>query len=106
MATIQELEQRIAKLEALLLPFALSDRYLFSKDIQLQDGRDIQLARARGTKIGTATDQKIGFWNATPVDQPTAIADAAGGASDSDGTARTKINNILSALREVGIIAT
>ena len=37
------------------------------------DATDIALNATNGTKIGTATSQKIGFWNATPVVQPTAL---------------------------------
>lgn len=46
-----------------------SDRYLFAKKLQLQDGVNIQLATGTGTKIGTATTQKLGFFNKTPVSQ-------------------------------------
>lgn len=31
---------------------------------------DVVLSATTGTKIGTATTQKLGFYNATPVDQP------------------------------------
>ena len=55
--------------------------------IVLTDG-DITVGTSTGTKIGTATSQKIGFYNATPVVQPTALTTAsttltnAGTASD------------------------
>jgi len=58
-----------------------------------------------GTKIGTATAQKIGFWNATPAIQPTAVTNATGGATV-DAEARTAINALLARLRTVGMIAT
>lgn len=38
------------------------------------DANDIALGTTTGTKIGTATTQKLGFYNATPVVQPTAVA--------------------------------
>ena len=41
-------------------------------DITITDGKNIIVNTTTGTKIGTATDQKIGFWNATPVVQPSA----------------------------------
>ena len=41
----------------------------------LGDANDIALGTTTGTKIGTATTQKLGFYNATPVVQPTAVAD-------------------------------
>jgi hypothetical protein len=54
-----------------------------------------------GTKIGTATTQKIGFFNATPVVQPTAVADATDAAS-----VITQLNALLSRMRTLGLIAT
>lgn len=41
--------------------------------ITLNAGDNIVVATSTGTKIGTATSQLIGFWNATPVDQPVAL---------------------------------
>ncbi len=42
-------------------------------DVTLADSSNIILNATTGTKIGTATSQKIGFWNTTPVVQPTAL---------------------------------
>lgn len=41
-------------------------------DGALTDGVDIAVGSTTGTKIGTATTQKLGFYNATPVVQPSA----------------------------------
>jgi len=41
-------------------------------DITIAEGGDLILGTTTGTKIGTATTQKLGFFNATPVVQPTA----------------------------------
>lgn len=82
------------------------ERLLFQKDIIFADGRTIKLGSSAGNKIGTASTQKLGLWGTTPVVQPTAIADVAGGGADSDGTARAKINVILAALRLPGFIDT
>lgn len=54
-----------------------------------------------GTKIGTATTQKLGFYNATPVVQPTAVANATDAAS-----VITQLNALLSRMRDLGLIAT
>lgn len=54
-----------------------SDRYIFHKNVQFLDGRNIQTGLTTGTKIGTSTSQKIGFWNKTPVIQPTSSEQAA-----------------------------
>jgi hypothetical protein len=48
---------------------------------------NLALGTTTGTKIGTATNQLLGFWNATPVDQPALTAD------------------LLDSLQEVGLIA-
>ena len=54
-----------------------------------------------GTKIGTATNQKLGFFDKTPVVQPTAVADATDAAS-----VITQLNALLSRMRNLGLIAT
>jgi hypothetical protein len=43
--------------------------------LQVADAGNISVGTTTGTKIGTATTQKLGFYNATPVVQPTAVAD-------------------------------
>jgi len=62
---------------------------------------DVVLDYHTGTKIGTAPTQKLGFWNAPPVAQPAAVADA----TDA-GTTQTQLNALLARLRTAGIIAT
>jgi len=61
---------------------------------------DVVLDYHTGTKIGTAATQKLGFWNATPVAQPAAVADA----TDA-GTTQTQLTALLARLRAAGIIA-
>ncbi len=65
------------------------------------DAINIAFDTTTGTKIGTATSQKIGFWNATPAVQPTAVADATN-ATD----VITQLNALLSRMRTIGVIAT
>jgi hypothetical protein len=43
--------------------------------LQVADAGHITVGTTTGTKIGTATTQKLGFYNATPVVQPAAVAD-------------------------------
>jgi hypothetical protein len=43
--------------------------------LQVADAGNITVGTTTGTKIGTATTQKLGFYNATPVAQPAAVAD-------------------------------
>ena len=73
-------------------------------DITLDDASNIIFNATTGTKIATATTQKIGFWNTTPVIQPTHIADPTGGATI-DSEARTAINSILAQLATIGLQA-
>jgi len=65
------------------------------------DANDIAVGTTTGTKIGTATTQKLGFYDQTPVVQPTAVADATDAAS-----VITQLNALLSRMRDLGLIAT
>jgi hypothetical protein len=95
------------------------------------DAVNIVLNTGTGTKIGTATGQKLGFYDATPVDQPAAVADLAHSTSSGtlptpDGTVNisnaasptnaelltycveleAKLEALLARIRETGLIAT
>lgn len=70
-------------------------------DLTIADGKNVVLNTTTGTKIGTATTQKLGFFNAAPVVQPTAVADATDAAS-----AITQLNALLAHMRTLGLIAT
>jgi hypothetical protein len=72
--------------------------------IALGAGDNIALATSTGTKIGTGTTQLLGFWNATPVDQPAHIADPTGGLVI-DAESRTAIAAINAMLAETGLTA-
>lgn len=48
------------------------DTVTITADVTFADAADITVNATTGTKIGTATTQKIGFYNATPVVQPSA----------------------------------
>lgn len=69
--------------------------------VTIADNTNIVLNTTNGTKIGTATSQKLGFFNATPVVQPTAVADATDAAS-----VITQLNALLTRMRNLGLIAT
>ena len=108
-----------------------AENVTFSEGITFADAKNIVLNTTTGTKIGTATGQKLGFYNATPVDQPAAVADLAhsttsGSLPTPDGTVNisnaasptnaellaycveleTKLEAALARLRELGLIAT
>jgi hypothetical protein len=55
----------------------------------------------RGIKIGSASTSLLGFFGATPVVQPAAVADATDAASTQD-----RLNDLLARLRTLGLIAT
>ena len=69
--------------------------------LQIAEAGNIAVGTTTGTKIGTATTQKLGFYNATPVVQPAAVADATDAA-----TVITQLNDLLAKLRTLGLIAT
>jgi hypothetical protein len=69
--------------------------------LHLADAGNITVGTTTGTKIGTATTQKLGFYNATPVVQPAAVADATTAID-----VITQLNDLLAKLRTLGIIAT
>lgn len=69
--------------------------------IYVLDAKDLILSETTGTKIGTAAAQKLGFWNATPVVQPSAVADATDAAS-----VILRLNELLARIRTIGLIAT
>lgn len=84
----------------------------FDGSISHNDAVDLIFGTTTGTKIGTATTQKIGFWNTTPIVQPTtAIAASTFAANTSgivDDTATFDgytIGQITKALRNLGILA-
>ena len=76
-------------------------RITLTELFKIPDAVDIETGTSTGTKIGTATTQKIGFYNATPVVQPTAVADATDAA-----TVITQLNALLTRMRNLGLIAT
>jgi hypothetical protein len=71
------------------------------RSITVSDGGNVVLGTTTGTKIGTGTTQKIGFYNATPVVQPTAVADATDAVD-----VITQLNALLTRMRNLGLIAT
>jgi hypothetical protein len=91
----------------------------FGDSVDLSSGKNITLVAGNivtdtttGTKIGTGTTQKIGFWNTTPIVQPTTSVGTATFTANS-GTAINDastfdsytIKQVVKALRNVGILA-
>jgi len=84
----------------------------FSNAITLAAGRNIVFDTVSGGKIGSATNEKIGFWNATPIVQPTTAVTAAtlvsgGGTTitSTDTFDGYTLQKVVKALRNTGILA-
>jgi hypothetical protein len=76
------------------------------------EANDIAVGTTTGTKIGTATTQKLGFWDKTPVVQPTTGISGATFVVDSGGSIHPTstfdgytIAQVVAALRQLGILA-
>lgn len=89
-----------------------------SSSVTLADPYDIVLGTVTGTKIGTATTQKLGFYNATPVVQPSTTGETAGftantGTAVNDastftgnvGTTAYRLSDVVKHLKNLGLIA-
>ena len=82
------------------------------RSITVSDGGHVVLGTTTGTKIGTATTQKLGFWDKTPVVQPTTGISGATFVVDSGGSIHPTstfdgytIAQVVAALRQLGILA-
>jgi hypothetical protein len=81
--------------------------------ITLGDGQNIAFNTTTGTKIGATTSQKLSFWNATPIVQPTTAVASATVAHTGGGTnIKTDdtfdgytIAQVVKALRNAGLLA-
>ena len=74
---------------------------VLSDVITVPDEADFAFDATTGSKLGTATTQKLAFWDATPVVQPAAVADATDAGSTQD-----RLNDLVARLRTLGLIAT
>lgn len=81
-----------------------------SAGLTMQD-KDIITGTTTGTKFGTATSQKLGFWNATPIVQPTTAVAAATFVANTSLIANDTatfdgytIGQVVKSLRNVGLL--
>jgi len=72
--------------------------------LTVPEGVNLNFGTTTGTKFGVAADEKIGFWTATPVVQPSHIADPTGGATV-DAECRAAVVSILAQLATTGLQA-
>lgn len=83
-----------------------------ASSITFIDAYNLIVGTTTGTKFGTATTQKIGFWNATPIVQPTTAVAAATFVANTSGIANDTatfdgytIGQVVKALRNTGLLA-
>jgi hypothetical protein len=76
------------------------------------DQRDIGFGTTTGTKIGYATNQKLSFWNKTPIIQPTTgvaaaafVANAGTAVNDASTFGGYTIKQVVQALQNIGLLA-
>ncbi len=86
--------------------------YPAGSTITTNDGMNYVFGTTNGSKLGTATSQKLGFWNTTPVIQPTTgitagafVANTSGISDDTATFDGYTIGQIVAALRQIGILA-
>ncbi len=89
---IKELQNELNKLKARLDKFEFSDRYIFTKNIQIMDGRKVQLGRSTGTTWGNS-DEKQGWFGAFPKSQKPAPANPSISSVSGTGDDATINNN-------------
>lgn len=82
--------QAIASTQGDFLPLSGGS---LSGDITLQNGVDIIAGTTTGSNIGTATNQKLGFYGATPIIPPV-LATGAG----------ATVDNVITALQNLGLV--
>lgn len=85
---------------------------LTANALTFADATDMVFNATTGTKIATATTQKIGFWNATPIVQPTTAVAAATFVTNTSLIANDTatfdgytIGQVVKALRNAGLLA-
>jgi len=76
------------------------------------DLRDIGFGTTTGTKIGYATNQKLAFWNKTPIVQPTTavasaafVANSGTAVNDASTFGGYTIRQVVQALQNIGLLA-
>jgi hypothetical protein len=85
----------------------ITDTGLFfdtNKGIVLKAG-NIVTDTTTGTKIGTDANQKLGFFNATPIIRPSVGAALSTGGSETNANLATRINDIRTALINLGLVS-
>ena len=90
----------------------------YNGDLTIGDASNFIFNTSTGTKLGEAANQKLGFWGATPVVQPSGTGETVGFTAGSGtavlddstftgniGSTAYRINDIVKALKQTGILA-
>lgn len=77
---------------------------MINSGIMMQEGKDLALGAINGTRIGTSPRQKLSFYGATPTTQPSSIIPITA-ASTSQEEIANKLNDVISALKVLGLIS-
>ena len=80
------------------------DRFVFRRNLEIENGNNIEVGRRYGSKICTDIEQKLAFWDSTPVNRPVKADDPTGGATV-DTQARNAVIFLIDRLEELGLIA-
>jgi hypothetical protein len=84
-----------------------NDKYIFSRPIQIMDGRNVQFGTTNGSKFGNVATFKqdaLSFYDATAIAKRSKIIDPVGGIN-ADGESRAAIIAILDLLVAYGLMA-
>jgi hypothetical protein len=80
--------------------------------LTISEAHNILVGTTTGTKLGTTSSQKLGFWNATPIVQPTTavaaaafVASAGTAVNDASTFDGYTIKQVVKALRNEGLLA-
>lgn len=84
-----------------------------SAGLNIPNSYNFTLGTGAGVKFGTATNEKLGFWNATPIIQPTTAVSAATFVANTSANTAFKestydgytMSQVVKALRNVGLLA-
>jgi hypothetical protein len=87
--------------------------FQLSGTMTMPNGFNFVFGTGSGTRLGTAANQRIGFWNVTPIVQPTTATAASSFAAGVGGTAVTTnstydgytLAKVVKALRNLGLLA-